>query len=202
MRKFVRRLVDKVLMGVAAVAAKLPDNDYFSAYTITNGRTKYMTRVKFPRVFGKRIMLHKIWRADSDKEMHNHPWDKAFSLVLLGSYREERLDLTSEMIYRAFHQIHLDNMKKAGLDGPALSTSAVIAMPEVPRSEHHVKWFNNLYKEDFHKITFIEEPLWTIFIAGKREVDKDGVDWGFLNEETRELIPWKKYIAKSGNKKE
>lgn len=197
MRKFVRRVADKLLMGVAKVAASLPDNDYFSAYTITNGTTNYLTRVKFPRVFGKRVMLHKIWRADSDREMHNHPWDHAISIILLGSYIEERLDLTSEMIYRAFHQIRLDNMKKAGLEGPALIAGSVLSMPEVPRNERHVKWFNSLYKEDFHKITSIDGPLWTLFIAGERVII-NGVDWGFLNEETRELIPHWLYTAESG----
>lgn len=189
MTKLFRQLADKVLWKVAELAAKFPDNDYFSAYTITNGTTNYLTRVKFPRVFGMRIMLHKIWRADSDREMHNHPWDKAFSFILLGSYMEERLDLTSEMIYDAIYS------NRPGSVGFSL------VKPEPVRITSHVKWFNEIRKEDFHKITSIDGPLWTIFVAGKRTPDKDGNDWGFLNEETRELIPWQKYIAKTGSTK-
>lgn len=180
MTKPLRHLLDKVLMGAARLVSKLPDNDYLHCYTITNGTTNYLTRLKLPRIFGMRVMLHKIWRADSDGEMHNHPWDKAYSFILLGSYVEERLDLDGELVARIFKSIG---------ETPAA----------VKRRVKDVKWFNRLYKEDFHKIIEIDGPLWTIFIAGKRIADKNGVEWGFLKEETRQLIPHEEYINSTGS---
>lgn len=171
-------LVDKILMGVAEAVSLLPKNDYLHCYTITNGNSNYLTRVLGPRVFGKRIMLHKIWRADSDKEMHNHPWDKCFSIILTGAYIEERLDLVAEQHYEAF------NIK---------------GVP-VKRLTQAITKTNRLNKEDFHRITAIQGPLWTLFIAGKRTAI-NGVDWGFLDGMTREVIPHQDYIARSGSLK-
>ncbi len=153
MTKPLRHLVSKVLERVAELAAKMPKNQYFHAYTLTNGTTKYMTRVKFPRVFGRRVMLHRIWRADLDRELHNHPWTKAFSFIITGSYIEERL---------------------------AHPAMAWISWWGIEKETYRVNWFNSLFKEDFHKITEIEEPLWTFFIHGERKLDKNGVEWGFL----------------------
>jgi hypothetical protein len=35
--------------------------------------------------------LHRFHRGDTDRELHNHPWRWAISLVLAGGYSEERL---------------------------------------------------------------------------------------------------------------
>lgn len=68
----------------------------FGAYVITDYMTgePYITRVLFPRIFGVRFMLHHIHRADNDRALHNHPWEWMRSLILCGSYTEERLDGT------------------------------------------------------------------------------------------------------------
>lgn len=50
----------------------------------------YMTRILFPRVFGFRPMLHHIHRPDYDRDLHDHPWAWCVSLILRGSYDEER----------------------------------------------------------------------------------------------------------------
>lgn len=62
------------------------------AYVITDytDGSPYITRVLLPRVFGIRPLLHRIHKPDSDRAMHNHPWRWAFSVVLAGSYDEER----------------------------------------------------------------------------------------------------------------
>lgn len=36
------------------------------------------------------VFLHRFVRSDRDRELHNHPWDRAWSLVLAGGYVEER----------------------------------------------------------------------------------------------------------------
>jgi hypothetical protein len=42
------------------------------------------------------IWLHGIYAADTDKHLHNHPWDFC-SLILKGSYIEETLDGNNKM---------------------------------------------------------------------------------------------------------
>lgn len=36
------------------------------------------------------IFLHHFLRPDADLELHNHPWDLSYSLILSGGYTEER----------------------------------------------------------------------------------------------------------------
>lgn len=70
---------------------------HFAAYVIPDYITgdPYITRVLFPRVFGFRPMLHHIHRPDKDRHEHSHPWSWAFSLILTGSYNEERNGISS-----------------------------------------------------------------------------------------------------------
>lgn len=39
---------------------------------------------------GFNIYIHHFYRGDNDRELHNHPWEKAVSLILCGGYKEER----------------------------------------------------------------------------------------------------------------
>lgn len=148
--KILRYIISDALDLVARMAKRLPANPYVHCFTINTGTTDYITRVRFPRLFGWRVMLHHIHREDWDRDLHNHPWKRAYSFLLTGSYIEERLiqDLLPFV---------------------------------VERERRHVKWFNVLHKEDFHRIDSIEGPLWTLFIAGERQVI-DEVEWGFLDE--------------------
>jgi len=166
--KLLTSIVSNALEVVASVAKRLPDNKFFHCYTITTKgtTTPYLTRILFPRMFGWRVMLHHIHRSDMDRDLHNHPWKKAYSFLLTGSYIEERLaqDLLPFVIERIVRKI---------------------------------RWFNVLHKEDFHKIISIEGPLWTLFVAGNHQ-DTKGIEWGFLDEENRKLIPSEEYLAKTG----
>lgn len=75
----------------------------FRGYTIEDSITgaPYMTRVLFPKIGSWRPMLHNIHRADHERDLHNHPWLWAFSIVLSGEYDEERLiDDASTLIKR------------------------------------------------------------------------------------------------------
>jgi hypothetical protein len=47
-----------------------------------------------------RVHLHRFVRSDEDRELHNHPWRWAVSLVLAGGYREERRVLAGDTVYR------------------------------------------------------------------------------------------------------
>lgn len=88
-----RKLVEQVLEKIVERGKKNSRGDLWWAYTITNpSGDPYLTRVNFPRIFGVRLMLHRIHRADEDRELHSHPWWLAVSLILTGGYLEERLE--------------------------------------------------------------------------------------------------------------
>ena len=75
----------------AALCSGFFENYIFSVDTLyLNGkkRNPYMTRWKFLRLpwFGFRV--HKIYRSDLDRELHDHPFT-FLSLVLSGGYTEE-----------------------------------------------------------------------------------------------------------------
>lgn len=69
------------------------EDDRRRAYTIETDGDKYLTRVILlpRRIFGANIYLHNFHRADADRYLHNHPWRWTRSIVLSGSYDEERL---------------------------------------------------------------------------------------------------------------
>ncbi len=48
----------------------------------------YITRWHLIRTKRFRVFLHRIHRADKDRHVHNHPWPRAFALVLWGGYQE------------------------------------------------------------------------------------------------------------------
>lgn len=112
-------------------------------YTIEDfvDNSPYLTRVLFPRVFGFRPMLHKFHRPDGDRALHNHPWKWAFSIVLRGSYTEERL---------------LDEEEINGTEARRTVTRIV-------------RWFNVLRDTDFHRVRELHgEEVWTLFVTGPR----------------------------------
>ena len=53
---------------------------------------------------------------------------------------------------------------------------------------------NIIYANDYHQITLLEKPIWTLFIAGKRIQS-----WGFWKIELMSHIPSKEYIISNNN---
>lgn len=80
-------------VGVVWVAlGRLPRNGVLWAYPIlgTDG-SRYVDRAILPRVLGRRVVIHRIHRADRDPWTHDHPWRTARFLILSGGYVEERI---------------------------------------------------------------------------------------------------------------
>jgi hypothetical protein len=44
--------------------------------------------LSFFRIRTRRVFLHRIYKEDSDRHLHNHPWTTSQSFVLWGGYRE------------------------------------------------------------------------------------------------------------------
>lgn len=80
----------------AALIDRLPST------VITNdGGEPYLLRVYLLRVLRSvlpGVFLHRFFRSDGDRELHNHPWPWAVALILSGGYREERLHRPSDSV--------------------------------------------------------------------------------------------------------
>lgn len=50
----------------------------------------YLLRIYLFRSKTAGLYLHRFFRSDGDRDVHNHPWRKALSLILTKGYREYR----------------------------------------------------------------------------------------------------------------
>lgn len=157
------------------------------AYTIrAPDGSAYLSRLLLPRVrlpFGLgdfRPMLHHFHRPDEDREKHNHPWKRAFSLVLCGAYDEERLagDPNPHRYMSEMGQCNFCAAWRGECPGHAADVD-----------EKKVRWFNFLRDTDYHRVTRLHGDVWTLFVSGPRTQD-----WGFLTEDGVH-VPWKEFLA-------
>ena len=150
------------------------EDDTRWAYTITTGDSKYLTRILLSRLLGLKdllgigVYIHNFHREDIDQHLHNHPWGWAFSVVLSGSYTEERM-------------VGLGEPEMVGI----LESRQV---RQVITDVRRVRFFNRLTKNDYHKVLQLHGDVWTLFITGPRIQD-----WGFLVNGRH--IPWKQYLG-------
>lgn len=84
------------------------------------------------------IYLHRFFRPDDDRAVHNHPWHWAVSFILTGGYSEQVRRLNR-------------------YDEPALFERRLDA-PNV----------NVIKGDTFHRITELHGETWTLFIASKK----------------------------------
>lgn len=103
------------------------------------------------------VRLHRIWRQDGDRHMHDHPWN-ARTFILRGWYIEDRL----ERPYRAlwdFTKVRAFHLRHHGV-------TATLRFGE------------------YHQITEVSpDGVWTLFVTGKKRgtwgflVDGAKVNW-------------------------
>ena len=140
------RLQDLVRRGCETFARKLPtwiiNGDYLARHYvfqkdwIPDGLRPYLPRW-VPSVF-----FHEFLRGDDDREVHNHPWKYALSIILAGGYVEERA-------------------KKRG-DGTYV----------VETKTYRPGMLNIIRDTDFHRVALLDgKTTWTLFIAGERTGD-------------------------------
>lgn len=119
---------------------------------IKDAEGPYITRWHLIRTPWFRVFLHRIHRPDKDRHLHNHPWPKAFALVLWGGY--------CEIVARVYEGVASQtwNWHFAG------HTSTDAFKPHA-----------------YHRIRIVLPNTWTLFFAGRRLNTRKGVsDWGFL----------------------
>ena len=56
---------------------------------INDGALPYLERYYVGQAFGRTFYLHRFVASDPARGLHDHPWSRAFSIVLSGSYWEE-----------------------------------------------------------------------------------------------------------------
>jgi hypothetical protein len=136
----------------------------------TNGE-KYLLRVyiKQPGKYLPGIFLHRFYSSDKDEHLHNHPWKKAWSLILTGKYLEERL---------SHKKSNTNKVVELSLYGPLR--------------------VNYIDDEIFHRIRLIhpedKKPVWTLFFSKERHQT-----WGFWDSRRSKFIPWNEYVSSHGN---
>lgn len=90
--------------------------DRLPARFINDGSVPYLERYYLFTLFGWRFYLHRFTGSDPDRGLHDHPWPRAFSVILSGWYWEERRDgrhkvrwlnsLTGDTFHRVVLPVH------------------------------------------------------------------------------------------------
>lgn len=114
----------------------------------------YLERYYIGRLCGITFYLHRFVSSDSERHCHNHPWKYGGSVILSGSYLEERMtDLCPH-----FNDGYLFKM-------------------------HRRRWFNVVNGNTFHRIHRAEPGTWSLFFHGPRQESYFGAlkGWGFLS---------------------
>lgn len=113
----------------------------------------YLERYFLGQLFGITFYLHRFVSSDSERHVHNHPWGWGGSLILSGSYIEERaIDLCPH------------------------------ATPAGCWTRHRkVRWFNRVNCNTIHRIHDAKPGTWSLFFHGPRvRVGGERKGWGFF----------------------
>jgi hypothetical protein len=138
-----------------------------------DGSSPYLLRVNltprlsfwpaFPVAF-----LHFFFRGDDDVEHHNHPWDRALSVILSKGYREERLMETRT------------------------SFGVIRDVFTIRRRPGDAFWIRG---DDFHRVRlYASGRPWTLFFAGERNNLPDEMSWAFKHPTTGLVTPWQEHV--------
>jgi len=120
--------------------------DKLPARLISDNGVDYMIRFYLFTAFGRRWYIHMFLASDPDRGIHNHPWRKVWSFILLGWYFEE-------------------------LRGPSHQTG----MRSNGRRVRKVRWFNTLTADTCHRVILpSDEPVWTLFVHTLGDVQEWG----------------------------
>lgn len=185
------RLLDRIMKWALAKNGggkyEGEDSDQW-AYTIqAPDGSPYLSRILLPRVtipfVGEfRPMLHHFHQPDGDRDLHNHPWNWAVSLILSGSYEEERL---------AGDPDRWRYMTQQGICALCMKWRGACEGHPAEVDHQVVRFFNRLTGADYHRVTRLRGDVWTLFVAGSRKPDDE---WGFLDEQGRH-VPWREFLA-------
>lgn len=115
------------------------------------------------------LYLHHFTRSDDAGELHNHPWQWSVSLILKGSYSEERRKDFARCPFKSLH-------------GCLCSV--------VRRHFYYPGSLNVITANDFHRVDLVTEDVWTLFLVGPVVQS-----WGFWSRGTLRFTPWRKFLG-------
>ena len=124
---------------------------------ISDGNVPYLERYYIGTLFGWRFYLHRFLGSDPERGLHDHPWRKAYSLILCGYYLEEtRSGLRT---VRRFNSLTGDTFHRV-----------------VHPGDHAAKVFGDCKAGRWCADN--KKPIWTLFA----HTAKDVKPWGFLQK--------------------
>lgn len=134
----------------------------------------FLERYYIGQLFGLTFFLHRFVRSDPDQGLHDHPWRRAWSIILSGWYFEQRRLGTRQvrwfnyLTYESFHRVILPR-EYIVTDGVSLTT---------------------------YELKHTPKECWTLFIHPRGRVHR----WGFLRSQsftdikTQEVVEGQKFI--------
>lgn len=132
---------------------------------ISDGDTPYLERYYVGTLLGWRFYLHRFVGSDPDRGLHDHPWRKAFSVILSGWYWEETRSGTRKVKW--FNSLTGDTFHRVVLPHRYQCELAPVG-----------DW---IFDEHFEKSKWSDlMPCWTLFFHSVGNVKP----WGFLNPMT------------------
>lgn len=127
----------------------------------------YLERYYLGTLLGVTFYLHRFISSDTERHLHNHPWNWGRALVLSGGYVEESVR---------------DICPHAGPSGCILN-------------RRYIHWWNKVDGRFFHRISNAKPGTWTLFFHGRRAtVDDKGETlkgWGFLDTLAMDREPYR-----------
>jgi hypothetical protein len=101
--------------------------------------------------------IHKFVGSDPFEEVHSHPWEWCFSIILAGSYTEVR-----------YKYEKLNSSEPAAIRLYDKKTRVLAPFD-----------MNIIMHDDMHRVDLHGDACWTLFVHGPRRST-----WGFANENT------------------
>lgn len=118
----------------------------------------YLLRIYLWRGWGPHLYLHFFFRSDFDRDLHNHPWVKALSLIMTQGYSETRV-MNDWGVKKSVAEVGWKECKPGSL--------------------------NYITHDTFHRVTLLGTGCWTLFLTWGRRADVPFDEaWGFWNPDT------------------
>lgn len=169
--KFAREIGDLLLTGTGwwrHAASYCIGDGHYEAIPSRDGKSLYLLRCWLSQPkrdehgrleSGNSMLLHAFAQPDDDGALHNHPWGFV-THILQGGYTELR---RREMSFSDIVMPHTDRR---------IMRAGDVAERDLA---------------DWHMITELHGPTWTLVHTGTR-----CMDWGFLVDE--KMVPWQTFL--------
>lgn len=138
--------------------------NYLPCRIINDGERPYLERYYLFTLLGWTFYLHQFVGSDPDRGLHDHPWPRAFSIILSGWYWEETRAGTRRV--RWFNTLTGDTFHRV-----------VLPYSQYADNDQYVRGLLSRARKiypDFGDLDVL--PCWTLFFHRAKKVKP----WGFL----------------------